>query len=513
MAVPTQDEGSRPGAEEAARIRAVMAKIAAGLEARGEDPRPQAMGRRFGCAAVTVKKRYSGERRLPREFVEAAAQAAGLRTVDLYLDLGWLPAEEVLAPEAGSTAQLVNQLATTMVRLSDRLSGAQPSRRTALHAAVYALLTSPTGRSRYRVTLSVVESGDRYRIPTYTVAEFKLREEAEPLPLARAVDLAAAQGIAAPERSPAPEDAGHLAERLELRALTEAARRNGDETTWQGDPNTKTWRTAAERWPAHLLVQSALTGASAAGAAAPWSPREPHPLVVIGAGYGAGTAAALLAEALGWQFVFVHNGMTVTSRGEVMAIERSWPSGRTLAWTEVARHIAERTPVDPWRAVVLVRPQSFAGAQPADERGALEALRTTNARVVYARPPAPYLDWWAARQQGMTAEPDAAFDGPRWHRERSLLLERIEATLAERRPAHRDLRIELPLPDGPLDPHTPHLPAEVMDHQARTAWAVLDWLNTEVNTGLPRLADHLRPSLLAGLRTSLAADPVRIKAL
>jgi hypothetical protein len=292
VSVSVEDEGSRPGPEEAADIRAVMAKIAAGLEARGEDARPNAMGRRFGCAAVTIKKRYAGERRLPREFVDAAAQAAGLRRVDLYLDLGWLPAEEVLGAETASTAHLMDQLATTIVRLSDRLSGSQPVRQSALQAAVTAVLASPSARGRFRVTLSVIESGDRYRIPTYTVAEFKLREGAEPLPLAQAVDLAAGQGIGAPSPTPDPEDVPHLATRLELRALTAAARRNGDETTWQGDPHTKTWRAAAEQWPAHLLVQSALTGASTAGAALPWSPRATHPLVVIGSGYGAGAAAA-----------------------------------------------------------------------------------------------------------------------------------------------------------------------------------------------------------------------------
>lgn len=513
MTVSPQDDGSQPGPAQAATIRAVMAKIVAGLEGRGVDTRPHAMARRFNCSVSTIKKRNAGERRLPREFVDAAAQAAGLRRVDLYLDLGWLPAEEVLGAETGNTAQLMDKLATTVVRLADRLSGGQPVRRSALESAVTAVLTSPRARGRFRVTLSVVESGGLYRIPTYTVSEFKLCEGVEPLPLDEAVDLAAGQGIAGPSHRPEPRDLPHLAARLELQALTEAARRNGDETTWQGDPGTRTWRAAAEQWPTHLLVQSALTGASYAGGAAPWNPREPHPLVVIGSGYGAGVAAALLAEALGWQFVLVHNGMTLTSRGEVIAIERSWVHGRTQAWTAVARHIAERTDVDPWRAVVLVRPQSFAGAQPADSVGALEALRTTRARVVYARPPEPYLDWWAARQQGMTAEPDPAFDAPSWHRKRAVLLERIEATLGERRPARRDLRIELPSPNGPLDPHTPELPAELTDHQARTAWAILDWLNTEVNTGLPRLSEHLRPGLLAGFAPALAADPIRIKAL
>lgn len=513
MTISTQDDGSQPGPAEAATIRAVMAKIVAGLEARGLDARPHAMARRFNCSASTIKKRISGERRLPREFVDVAAQATGLRRVDLYLDLGWLPAEEVLGAETGNTAQLVDQLATTIVRLSDRLSGAQPIRRSAVEAAVISVLTSPGARSRFRVTLSVIESGDLYRIPTYTVAEFKLREGLEPLPLDKAVELAGSQGIDGPSYDPEPQDVPHVAARLELRALTEVARRNGDESTWQGDPRTRTWRAAAEQWPTHLLVQSALTGASSASGDAPWSPREPHPLVVIGSGYGAGAAAALLAEALGWQFVLVHNGMTVTSRGEVIAIERTWVRGRTQAWTAVARHIADRTDADPWRAVVLVRPQSFAGAQAADSLGALEALRTTRARVIYARPPEPYLDWWAARQQGMTPEPDPAFDGPRWRRERSLLLERIEATLSERRPAHRDLRIELPSPSGPLDPYTPHLPAELVDSQARTAWAILDWLNTEVNTGLPRLSECLRPGLLAGFRSALADDPIRIKTL
>ena len=506
------DEGGRPGAQEAATIKAVMGKIARGLEERGLDPRPAAMGRLFGCAAITIKKRYAGERRLPHEFVEAAAKAAGLRRIDLYLDLGWLPAEEVLATQADDTAQLVEQLAARFVRLSDRLAESRPMQGSALQAAVTAVLKAPEARGRFRVTLSVIESGARYRIPTYTVAEFKLRPDAEPLPLAEAVESAAAKGIAAPSDPLETLDPRHLAVRLELRALTEAARRNGDESTWQGDPDTRTWRSAAERWPAHLLVQSALTGASSAGGAQPWSPREPHPLIVIGGGYGSGPAAALLAEALGWQFVLVHNGMTVTSRGEVTGVDRFWPDGRTLAWTAVARHIAERTEADPWRAVVLVRPQSFAGADSIDQRGALEALRNTPARVIYAHPPAEYLEWWAARQQGMTAGPERAFDGPRWPPARTLLLERIQETLAERRSAHRDLRVELPPPDGPLDPYRPQLPGEVMDNQVRTAWAALDWLNTEVNIGRPRLTDQLRPGLLAGLRTALAADPVRIRA-
>jgi hypothetical protein len=52
-----------------------------------------------------------------------------------------------------------------------------------------------------------------------------------------------------------------------------------------------------------------------------------------------------------------------------------------------------------------------------------------------------------------------------------------------------------------------------MDNQARLAWTALDWLNAEANTGLPRLAKQLRPSVLADLLPVLAADPVRIKPL
>ena len=97
-----EEESSRPGAEEAAAIRAVMDKIVRGLTASGRDAGPAAMARRFGCSAVTIKKRKAGERRLPRAFVDAAAQAAGLRRAELYLDLGWLAAEEVLREEPGS---------------------------------------------------------------------------------------------------------------------------------------------------------------------------------------------------------------------------------------------------------------------------------------------------------------------------------------------------------------------------------------------------------------------------
>lgn len=501
-----EEDSSRPGAGEAAAIRAVMDKIVKGLTAAGRDTGVNALARQFGCSPATIKKRKAGERRLPRAFVDAAAAAAGLRRAELYLDLGWLPAEEVLREEPGSIARSVEEIATSVVRLSNRLSQSHAVRRSALEAAVAAVLTSPSARDRYAATLSVIASGARYRVPTYTVAEFRLRNGAAPLPLDQAVDLAATQGIPAPAKLPEPAGRPHLAVRLELRALTEDARRNGDETSWQGDPGTRTWQGAAETWPTHLLVQSALTGGSSAVAHRPWAPREPHPLVVIGSGYGAGPAAALLAESLGWQFVLVHKGMTVTSRGEVVSVDRHWESGRTLAWNAVARHIGERAEDDPWRAVVLVRPQSFAGAHSADERGALEALRTTPARVIYARSPIGYLDWWAARQQAMSAE----FDAAGWVRDRSRLLERIERALAGRPLAHRDLRLELPAAEGPLEPATPFLPAEITDHQARAAWAALEWLNIEVNTGLPRLTSVLRRSVLADLLPALSADPLRI---
>lgn len=507
-ALPNTD-GSRPGPAEAAAIRVVMRKIVTGLGAAGRDTSPAALSRAFGCSRETIQKRMNGERRLPREFVAAAAPPAGLRTVDLYLDLGWLPPEEVLAEDSRALARTVDELATSLTRLSARLDGRQEPRRSALEAAVSAVLTSPTARDRFKVTLSIVESGARYRVPTYTVAEFKLRDGAEPLPLEEAVERARNMGIPAGGRAVQAAERAHTAVRLELRALTHDARRNGDESSWQGDPGTVTWRGAAECWPTHLLVQSVLTGASSGVPRQPWSPPEPHPLVVVGSSYGAGPAAAMLAEALGWQFILVHNGMTVSRRGEVIAVDRSWRSGRTLAWTAVARHIAGRDEADPWRAVVLVRPQSFAGADDTDERAALEALGSTPARVLYARPPAAYLEWWAARQQGMTAEPDPEFNGPRWRTHRPALLERIETTLRQR-PAGHDLLIEIPQPRSPLEPHAPQLPAEIMDNQARMAWAALEWLNIEANKGLPRLSAILRPGIVEDLRDDLARDVMRI---
>ena len=125
--------------------------------------------------------------------------------------------------------------------------------------------------------------------------------------------------------------------------------------------------------------------------------------------------------------------------------------------------------------------------------------------MIYARSPIGYLEWWAARQQGMSAE----FAAPTWVRDRALLLGRIEAALAGR-PPQRDLRLELPPAEAPLEPATPFLPAEITDHQARAAWAALEWLNIEVNTGLPRLTSVLRRSVLADLLPTLSTDPVRI---
>lgn len=514
----SEGDESRPDPEEAAAIRAVMAKITSALEAQGRDVRPGALGRLFHRSRELMQKRMNGERRLPREFIAEAAALAGLRTVELYHDLGWVPAEEVAPNEAGALAQKVDELATSMIRVSAHLS-AQSPRRTALEAAVTTVLTDPGARVRFKATLSIIESGAAYRTPTYAVAEFRLREGAAPLPMDDAVARMRQQGVR-PEPEPSEPSPGmsrrdyqtFRSVRRELEALTAAARRDGDEATWQGDPGTRTWRAAADRWPTHLLVQSALTGASSRSAGRPWQPSEPYPLVVVGSGYGAGPAAALLAQALGWQFVLVHNGMTITSRGEVVGVERDWRSGRTLAWNATARHIASRSGHDPWRAVILVRPQCFAGADDIDERSALHALRTTPARVLYARPPDAYLSWWAARQQGMTRE-GGAFDRPHWLRGRAPLLERIEAALRGRPGARGDLLLAIPEPCGPLEPHTPELPAEVMDNQARIAWAALDWLNTEANGARPRLADNLRPGVLSDYRSELARDPITISRL
>lgn len=509
---------SRPTPQETVAIRAVMGKIISALEALGEDARPAALGRRFNCSRETMQKRMQGTRRLPQPFVAEAAAAARLRTVDLYRDLGWVPVEEVESDEAGVLAQKVDDLTTSMVRVSAHLSG-MPPRRSAVEAAITAVLTDPEARGRFKTTLSIIESGAAYPTPTYTVAEFRLRDGMDPLPPQEARDRLSRQG-ARPEPEPDIPPAGtsrrdyeeFRSVRSELEALTAAARRTGDEATWQGDPGTRTWRAAADRWPAHLLVQSALTGASSRAPGKPWAPREPHPLVVIGSSYGAGPAAALLAEALGWQFMLVHNGMMVTSRGEVVGVERDWRSGRTLAWNETARHIMRRGPEDPWRAVILVRPQSFAGSDDTDERGALHALRATPARVLYARPPKAYLGWWATRQAGMTP-PGGAFDQPAWLRSRGPLLERIEAALRDRPDKQRDLLLEIPEPHCPLEPHTPELPAEVMDNQLRIAWAALGWLNTEVNGAQPRLTDNLRPGVLNDYRVRLAGDETTIKRL
>ena len=59
-------------------------------------------------------------------------------------------------------------------------------------------------------------------------------------------------------------------------------------------------------------------------------------------------------------------------------------------------------------------------------------------------------------------------------------------------------------PTGPLPPHIPAVPAEIMDWTARVAWTAIQWL-ARTNPALPA---RLRPGHLADWHPRLAAVPV-----
>jgi transcriptional regulator with XRE-family HTH domain len=462
------------------------------------------IGRRLGLNDSTVRKILAGERPLRPEFLRDLGLLAGLPVAGLFQAMDWLPEDERPDPagagltgQIGAALQVIGRALPSMERLG-RPGPWAPV------AAAQMVLGDEEGAERFDVRLSQIASGTRYRAVTGGVAEFALKPGAVALPYARVEELAEAAGV--PWR-PSPRyldgHPEHSAVALELRARTHDLRRDGQEYSWQGGPGHRTWRSAARTWPAHLLVQDPIGGRQLVPAGDTALGDDPRPIVVIGGRHGTGLAAALIAEALGRRFVLVRGDIDVNRHGHVLSSDGF--RDRMNAWMSVAQHITRSSEQGPdWPVVALVRPAAFAdGGGRGVHSYAGRLLRTTPARIVYARTPPAYLTWWGSRIEG--DHQPGEYDGAAWAACARDLYAGIESVLAGR-PAGRDLLVRVPDPAGPLPYDVPGVPDEVMDWTARVAWTAIEWLG-ERDRGL---RDRLRPGRLRTWRDRLAADPTAV---
>lgn len=445
-------------------------------------------------SASAVAKYLNRERGLSPEFVRDLAVLARLPVAEVFGALGWLPAEELPRTVLTDLAHDAVSALRALAAVPDLASFVRPAP-PAPTAAAQALLSDEAGRERFSVLLTQVVSGRRYRTATNLVGEFALRPGARPLAAEKVTRLALEAGF---DQVPDLSDE-HAAVRWELLARTANALSDGQEYSWQGGAGHLTWRTAATGWPSHLLVQDSVAGQQRPSTGMPLTWPQARTVVVIGGRESAGPAAALLAEALDWQFVLIRPNVEVTPGGRVRTYPSDLTRSRTHTWIHVARHIQHRGDQGvPWHTVVLLRPDALTSPGGTIHPYAAELLERTPASVVYVRPTGEHLSWWATRNAGN-------HDHGRYDTERAVnRLRTLYASIEEilrRRDGARDLLLRLPRPARALAPHTPELPGEVMDQTARVAWTAARWLSREGR------ADPLRPGALSGWRRLLAADP------
>lgn len=492
-------------AEQSAREREVLDRCIRAIEARGIPASAAEIGRRTGTADGQVRKILNQDRPLRPEFLCRLGQFAGLRVSELFAAIGWLPDNEALPPFSAALAQETQSALEALEQARPFLEQLTRPPQSAPLAAAEALLADELGAERFEARLCQIVSGGRYRTTTNAVGEFRLRDGHRPLPYDQALDLAHAAGVRElPDRAEVAAEPRFWQTDLELRARTCRALDAADEYSWQGGPGHRTWRSAAREWPAHLLVQDVIAGLQQPDAGEPGGPVTAGPIVFIGGRHGAGLAAAFLAQALGRQFVLVRENIDVTRHGHIVGLPVDARRHRTRAWVSIAEHIARRQSEGrPWPAVVLVRAAVFAAADGLRlDSHAARLLSQTSARLVYARMPPAYLDWWAARIEG-NFRPGLR-DGAAWARRMRSLYGRIEEVLAARREP-RDLMLAVPEPASRLEPHDPEIPAEVMDWSARVAWTALCRMEGARLSGSGTAG--LRPGRLAGWRELLATDP------
>ncbi|MFI1414726.1 hypothetical protein ACH4Y0_33070 [Streptomyces sp. NPDC020707] len=457
-----------------------------------------------------VRSMLNGTREPKPDFVHRLARLADVPVTQVFAHLGWLPPEEAADP---SVLHLVRQLRTGITAAGQLAQdAAEPWFDRAPAAAAAAVLTNEDGARRYTVSLSAVESGEHYRCALMDIAEFHLRPGARPLSREQAVALADSgllRGtLAAARRQELAEHPDYWSVRLELTALAQRALQYRGEYSWQGQPGARLWLNADDGYrPRHLLVQDRIAGVHrepVPAAARQWADRAIPPIVVIGHRPLAGGAAALLAEALGLEYVLPRSGEEIVADGLFLPVLRSPVPGRVEAWLSVMRYLRTRSAAeDPWPAVVLTRPYVFAG-QGHDADLALDELCRLPAHVVSVRPSGTTLRWWAARRTNSETAGDA--EAQAWVARELRAYDRIESVLSAR-PADRTLLIRVPEPTNPLRVQGWGWPDIVADLQPRLAWAVLKWLDLTARRQGPRLSGMLRPGLLSGWAPTLRDDP------
>ncbi|MER5720214.1 helix-turn-helix domain-containing protein [Streptomyces sp. NPDC002132] len=497
--------------EERERVRTALEGCRAASVAQGRPGGDSALANALGYKAETVRKYMLGERMPPPRFVRALAELAGVSPARVFADIGWLPRGEAPSPAAYEPPPELVAALSAISGIEAYVRGFTQARLPAPLRAAAALCGDRRAAARFRVGLSHLVSGREYPVSTALVSEFRLTAGAEALPWRELAERALRAGPSAarlPDGTAVDDgDGEHARVRAELGIVVSESLRAAGEFSWQGEPGTSLWAPAAAEWPGHLLVQNCLVDLHRQ-AAYPWRGVDQRPLVVVGAVWSAALTAALVADALGWEYVPVSSATEVDGGRVVQGDPLDRRSGRLRGWAVTARHIAERVRLqENWPAVVLVKPYVFA------EEGhyghvMADLLRETGARVLYVRPSHRHLDWWAARRDLTSVR---GTPGDVWRAGIDRALERVEDVLHARRggrglPVGGDLLLTLPDPPRALPAADPRLPAHLVDHQFRCAWRVLEWLDESANRGRPSLFGELRPSNLADHANRLRAD-------
>jgi transcriptional regulator with XRE-family HTH domain len=494
--------------DEALRIKHAMAQAARAIQSRHGRATAALIASLTGASVATVSAYQKGVRRPTVEFAKRLAVAAGMPVTRLFVTLGWLPPDELAVADRAQMATELITAAATLNRLEFHARQALEVVRLpapAPFAAMAAVLGDPGGGSRFAATMSQVISGWQFPMITNTVVEFTLRPGAKPLSPGELEDLARRSGLVyRPHPTLMARDPDYWSVKLELMARANQTLHGADlgHYSWQGEPGTTTWLDVAKQRPAHLLVQAPYGCVRRPAAADPWRPSQPTTLLLVGGRYSLAHAAALLAEALGWEFAPVRRRMDVTDSGAVVPVARERIGGGVLAWNSVAQYIERRHAAgSPWLAVVLLRPRTLRGRHGVEAR-ALEYLERTPATVVYLKPPREFVVWWARRQRG--SNPLADLDVDRLAERTLEELARIEDVMRSRHGRHDDLCLSLPDPGGPLPAKSAQIPAEIIDVQPAIVYEILKWVDETINRDGMSVIARLRPSSLTAWLPSLA---------
>lgn len=462
----------------------------------------EALARKLGINTGTLRSYARGRTMIKPTALRGLAELAGVQVSRVYAEMGWLPQHEVSAVRQPDLPEQLRATMAAMTKLSESLDGvaSYDTGRSALMAAA-AVLGDERTAARFQVRLRALKSGDRCPVPTTMVAEFMPAADALPLEIHELTARCLAVGVPSATRTAQDADdcdpgvTRHRLFQAELEVVTAEALSRAGDFSWQGEPRTTLWQPVCWRWPTHLLVQHVLTGQPFAERL-PWASTDGLPVVVIGADYSIGPAAALLARALGWRYEPVTSATTLDSGRLVRSHALAPATRRRQGWGAAAGLVgALGEPAAPWPVVMLVRPYVF-GDQDAYDAAARRLLREIRAHVVYARPSPTHLEWWARRRQ-LTAH--CTQSAQSWKEDVSRALARIEETLDERSsvlgPEH-DLRLRL-APFSPFpNAKDPLIPDQLTDSQFDCAALCLAWLDRVANKGHVSLPREIRPSTL-----------------